>query len=270
MTTQTYFKDLDEKLLIGGLRPSSLVVVGGRPGMGKTAFLLSCAGNLTERGINFLYSSLEDKEERVLRKLISNLSEVEISKDVKEFTPIEFQRYVEAADKFKMSGSLLSTERNFDLFREEVLSLDESVKVVFIDFMQLFLYQPGYEETSKLITKLKNLCHEKDICIVVASQLSRNVEARQGHRPMLSDLRDSGVIEETADTVLFLLRREYYDPMDKPGVAEVVVSKNRHGDVGSINLMFRQEIMRFDNYKPFADPYTFSMAEREFSAFSVD
>jgi replicative DNA helicase len=76
------------------------------------------------------------------------------------------------------------------------------------------------------------------------------VEERQGHRPMMSDLRESGSIEQDSDIVLFLLRREYYDPMDKPGTAELIVAKNRHGAVGSVNLTFRKEIGQFANYTP--------------------
>lgn len=97
---------------------------------------------------------------------------------------------------------------------------------------------------------LKNLARELNIPILCLSQLSRKVEERQGHRPMMSDLRESGSIEQDSDIVFFLLRREYYDPMDKPGMAELIVAKNRHGGVGSINFTFRKEIAQFANYSP--------------------
>jgi replicative DNA helicase len=95
---------------------------------------------------------------------------------------------------------------------------------------------------------LKNLARELDIPVLCLSQLSRKVEERQGHRPMMSDLRESGSIEQDSDIVMFLLRREYYDPMDKPGMAELIIGKNRHGPVGSVNLTYRKEFAHFSNY----------------------
>ena len=113
---------------------------------------------------------------------------------------------------------------------------------------------------------LKNLARELNIPILCLSQLSRKVEERTGHRPMMSDLRESGSIEQDSDQVLFLLRREYYDPYDKPGLAELIVAKNRHGGVGVVNLSFRKEIAQFANYS------TISVGEEDneeaFAAFS--
>jgi replicative DNA helicase len=95
---------------------------------------------------------------------------------------------------------------------------------------------------------LKNLARELNIPILCLSQLSRRVEERPGHRPMMSDLRESGSIEQDSDLVMFLLRREYYDPADKPGQAELIISKNRHGSIGSVNLTFRKELAQFADY----------------------
>ena len=97
---------------------------------------------------------------------------------------------------------------------------------------------------------LKNLARELNIPILCLSQLSRKVEERQGHRPMMSDLRESGSLEQDTDLVMFLLRREYYDPYDKPGQAELIVAKNRHGSIGSVQLTFRKELAQFTNYTP--------------------
>ncbi len=95
---------------------------------------------------------------------------------------------------------------------------------------------------------IKTLARELNIPILCLSQLSRKVEERQGHRPMMSDLRESGSIEQDADIVMFLLRREYYDPYDKPGLAELIVAKNRHGAVGTVNMTYRKEVAQFANY----------------------
>ncbi len=97
---------------------------------------------------------------------------------------------------------------------------------------------------------LKTWARELDIPIITISQLSRKVEERAGHRPMMSDLRESGSIEQDSDILMFLLRREYYDPNDKPGMAELIIAKNRHGGIGNINLNFVKELAQFRNYTP--------------------
>jgi len=86
--------------------------------------------------------------------------------------------------------------------------------------------------------------------VICLSQLSRKVEERPGHRPMMSDLRESGSIEQDADVVIFMLRRDYYDPLDKPGMAELIIAKNRHGSIGNINLTFRKQFVKFLNFAP--------------------
>ncbi len=108
----------------------------------------------------------------------------------------------------------------------------------------------GQNEISEISRLLKNLARELDIPVICLSQLSRKVEERTGHRPMMSDLRESGSIEQDADIITFLLRRDYYDPNDRPGQAELIVAKNRHGTIGSINLTYRKEIAQFANYTP--------------------
>jgi replicative DNA helicase len=129
------------------------------------------------------------------------------------------------------------------------------IGMLVIDYLQLITGSGSFRtqesrqnEISEISRLLKNLARELNVPILCLSQLSRKVEERQGHRPMMSDLRESGSIEQDSDIVMFLLRREYYDPHDKPGMAELIVAKNRHGGVGSVNLTFRKEIAKFENY----------------------
>ncbi|NGX40876.1 MAG: Replicative DNA helicase [Candidatus Anoxychlamydiales bacterium] len=107
-----------------------------------------------------------------------------------------------------------------------------------------------YRDITEISRILKTLAKELNITILCGSQLSRKVEERMGHRPLMTDLPESGSLEADADILMFLLRREYYDPYDKPGHAELLVSKNRHGSIGSVNLTFRKEIVKFENYAP--------------------
>jgi replicative DNA helicase len=119
-----------------------------------------------------------------------------------------------------------------------------------------FLFGSGFSrnaenrqtEVSEISRMLKVLARELDVPILCLSQLSRKVEERPGHRPMMSDLRESGSLEQDADIILFLLRRDYYDPYDRPGQAELIVAKNRHGETGSITMTYRKEIAQFANF----------------------
>ena len=115
---------------------------------------------------------------------------------------------------------------------------------------------------------LKTLARELNLPILCLSQLWCKVEERQGHRPMMSDLRESGAIEQDSDIVMFLLRREYYDPYDKPGMAELIVAKNRHGGLGSVNLTFRKELAQFANYWGMPSSGNLDDNQAAFSAFS--
>ena len=123
------------------------------------------------------------------------------------------------------------------------------IGLLIIDYLQLIsgsgsnrTTENRQNEISEISRMLKNLARELNIPIICLSQLSRKVEERQGHRPMMSDFRESGSIEQDSDIVMFLLRREYYDPNDKPGMAELIVAKNRHGGVGRVSLLFEKNM----------------------------
>jgi replicative DNA helicase len=125
-------------------------------------------------------------------------------------------------------------------------------------------------EISEISRTLKTLARELNIPILCAAQLSRKVEERQGHRPMMSDLRESGSLEQDSDVVMFLFRRDYYDKHDKPGLAEVIVAKNRHGAIGDVSLTYRKEIGQFANYTPINPGTNFQANKEAFAAFSPD
>lgn len=254
----THFQDLDK--MINGMGNSNLMILAARPAMGKTAFALNVAENVCfKSNIPVGVFSLEMSAEQLVHRIICSQSEVESSK-IKSgaINGIEFQRIVAAVNQMQSGVMLIDDQPGLKItdLRARARRMKESYGIGFlvIDYLQLITgsglraQENRQNEISEISRMLKNLARELCIPILCLSQLSRKVEERPGHRPMMSDLRESGSIEQDSDVVMFMLRREYYDPMDKPGMAEVIVSKNRHGGIGSVNLTYRKEIVQFANY----------------------
>lgn len=257
---QSHFKDLDK--MINGLGNSNLMILAARPAMGKTAFALNVAENVCFKGnMPVGIFSLEMSAEQLVHRLICSQSEVESTK-IKSgaLNGIEFQRIVAAVNLMQNQVMVVDDQPGLKItdLRARARRMKESYGIGFlvIDYLQLITgsgvraQENRQNEISEISRMLKNLARELNIPILCLSQLSRKVEERPGHRPMMSDLRESGSIEQDSDIVMFMLRREYYDPMDKPGMAEIIVAKNRHGGIGSVNLTYRKEIVQFANYTP--------------------
>lgn len=257
----THFVDLDK--MINGFNNSNLMILAARPAMGKTALALNFAENICfKNNLPVGIFSLEMSAEQLVHRMICSHAEVESDKiKTGALNGLEYQRIVASVNQ--MSGHTLVIDDQPGLkvtdLRARARRMKESYGIQFlvIDYLQLISGSGTYRtsenrqnEISEISRLLKNLARELNIPILCLSQLSRKVEERQGHRPMMSDLRESGSIEQDSDLVFFLLRREYYDPMDKPGMAELIVAKNRHGAVGSVNLTFRKEVAQFANYTP--------------------
>jgi replicative DNA helicase len=257
----THFIDLDR--VINGLNNSHLIILAARPAMGKTAFALNiaehvCFKNKQPVGI----FSLEMTAEQLLHRIVCSQAEVESDKiRTGALTGHEFQRIVGAVSEMQKHTMVIDDQPGLKItdLRARARRLKEAydIKLLVIDYLQLIsgsgssrTVENRQNEISEISRMLKNLARELDIPVICLSQLSRKVEDRAGHRPLMSDLRESGSIEQDSDIVMFLLRREYYDPNDKPGMAEVIVAKNRHGAVGNINLTFIKELAQFRNYTP--------------------
>lgn len=257
--TPTHFADLDK--LINGFSPSNLMILAARPAMGKTALALNIAENVCFRnGIPVGIFSLEMTAEQLLHRIICSQSEVESEKIKKgSISGLEFQRIVSSVNMMQKQTMVIDDQPGLKItdLRARARRMKEAygIGLLVIDYLQL-LSGSGFarssenrqNEISEISRMLKTLARELNVPILCLSQLSRKVEERTGHRPMMSDLRESGSIEQDSDLVMFLLRREYYDPYDKPGTAELIVAKNRHGAVGNVNLTFRKEIAQFANY----------------------
>ncbi len=261
---QTHFSDLDK--VLSGFSASNLMILAARPAMGKTALALNFAENICFKSSKPVgIFSLEMTAEQLLHRMICSQSEVESEKiKTGSLNGGEYQRIVSVVNSMQKYTMIIDDQPGLKItdLRARARRMKESHKIEFliIDYLQLVSgsgtsrsLENRQNEISEISRMLKNLARELNIPILCLSQLSRKVEERQGHRPMMSDLRESGSIEQDSDLVMFLLRREYYDPYDKPGHAELIIAKNRHGAVGSINLTYRKELAQFANYSSVED-----------------
>lgn len=266
----THLIDLDK--MINGLGNSNLIILAARPAMGKTALALNIAENVCFKSNSPVgIFSLEMSAEQILHRIICSQSEVESSKiQTGALNGADFQQVVATVNRLQEYTMVIDDQAGLRISdlksRARRMKEAHDIKVLIIDYLQLLTgsqsarnVESRQSEISEISRSLKNLARELNIPVICLSQLSRRVEERTGHRPMMSDLRESGSIEQDADVVTFLLRRDYYDPLDKPGMAELIVAKNRHGEVGSVNLTFRKEVAQFANYVPIND----SIMERE-------
>lgn len=257
----SHFVDLDK--MINGLNNSNLMILAARPAMGKTLLALNIAENICFKNhVPVGIFSLEMSAEQLVHRIICSQAEVSSEKiKTGSLDGLEYQRIVSAVSEIQRHVMVIDDQAGLKItdLRARARRMKESYGVGFIiiDYLQLLsgsgsgrTMENRQNEISEISRMLKNLARELNIPILCLSQLSRKVEDRQGHRPMMSDLRESGSIEQDADIVMFLFRREYYDPNDKPGMAELIVAKNRHGGVGNVQLTFRKEFAQFVNYTP--------------------
>jgi len=257
----THYIDIDK--MLNGFNPSNLIILAARPAMGKTALALNIAENVCFRSnIPVGIFSLEMSAEQLLHRIICSQSEVESEKiKTGSLNGVEYQRIVGSVNNMQKHTMVIDDQPGLKItdLRARARRMKEAfgIQFIIIDYLQL-LSGSGFtrsaenrqNEISEISRMLKNLARELNVPVLCLSQLSRKVEERAGHKPMLSDLRESGSIEQDSDVVMFLFRREYYDPYDKPGQAEVIVAKNRHGGVGSLQLTYRKEMAQFLNYSP--------------------
>lgn len=276
----THFVDLDK--MLNGFNKSNLMILAARPAMGKSAIAANLAENICLRNhVPVGIFSLEMSATQILHRMISSQSEVESDKiQTGSLSGAEYQRIVAAVNKMQKETMIIDDQPGLKItdIRARARRMKEAYNVGFIviDYLQLIsgsgnsrAQENRQQEISEISRMLKNLARELDIPVLCAAQLSRKVEERQGHRPMLSDLRESGSLEQDADIVMMLFRKDYYDKYDKPGLADIIVAKNRHGPVGDIQLTFRKEIGQFANYSPMhVSPNTQGGNEEAFEAFS--
>ncbi|MCX3067304.1 MAG: replicative DNA helicase [Cetobacterium sp.] len=252
------FKHFDE--MTSGFHPSDLVILAARPSMGKTAFALNLALNAAmkaEKGV--LVFSLEMSSSQLLQRLLAIEAGIGLQKIRNGFLGEDDWGKLGIA-----SGKLANAEINIaDVPNVNVLEIRSIARrlkaagkldMILIDYLQLIKGTSGksdnrQQEISDISRSLKGIARELDIPIIALSQLSRAPEQRADRRPMLSDLRESGAIEQDADMVVFLYRDDYYnDESEQKGITEVIIGKQRNGPVGTVNLKFFHEITKFGDY----------------------
>jgi replicative DNA helicase len=252
------FVDLDG--LTSGFQASELVVVAARPSMGKTAFCLNVAANAAAESQGVAIFSLEMSKESLVQRMLTATARVD-SHRVRQGTlrDSDFTQLARAAGLLQTYQIWIDDTPSITLLemrsKARRLKIDSDLRLVIVDYLQL-MRSPEYsenrvQEISDISRSLKALARELEIPVIALSQLSRASEQRGGERkPILSDLRDSGAIEQDADLVIFIHRPEYYDREDesKRGLAEIMLAKNRNGPTGDVQLKFTREYTRFDSF----------------------
>ncbi|MCL2421456.1 MAG: replicative DNA helicase [Defluviitaleaceae bacterium] len=254
---ETGFTDFDNKT--AGLQNSDLIILGARPSMGKTAFLLNVAHNAAvKRQIATAFFSLEMSNEQLVNRLLCAAAMVDLHKF--RTGDLDQRDWDEIAKSIgPLSNAPLYMDDTPGITVAELrakcrrLKLEKNLGLIVIDYLQLMSGSSSRSESrqleiSEISRSLKGLAKELDVPIITGAQLSRTVESRKDHRPMLSDLRESGAIEQDADVVAFLYRDEYYNPeTQRKNIAEVIISKQRNGPTGTVELMFLGQHSKFVN-----------------------
>ena len=257
----TGYVDLDR--YIGGLHPSEFIIIASRPGMGKTALATNIALNLAAGGeqIPILFFSLEMSKEQLVQRILCCEAKIN-SKKLREgiLSDKEIAKLLLAAGQLEKAPIFIDDTPSLTVFelraRARRLKAKEDIKLIIIDYLQLMKgtrrTENRQQEITEISASLKSLARELNVPVIAISQLSRATEQRENKKPHLSDLRESGSIEQDADLVLFLYREDYYnkDDPDIQGISEIIIAKQRNGPTGSVNLTFIKEFTRFENYTP--------------------
>jgi replicative DNA helicase len=258
------FGDLDE--MTSGFQPADLIIVAARPSMGKTAFTLNIAQHAAiEHSVPVAFFSLEMSKESLVQRMLTSEARIDAQRLRKGMLrDDDFPRLARAAGILSSAPVWIDDTPGLSILemrsKARRLKADAGVGMVIVDYLQLMQGPAGSEsrqqEVSQISRGLKALAKELNVPVVALSQLSRAPEQRTGDnkRPQLSDLRESGAIEQDADLIMFLYRQEFYDgPTDKDGnslegKAEVIVGKQRNGPIGLVNLFFHKQYTRFESY----------------------
>ena len=254
----TGFIDLDYKM--SGFQPSDLILIAARPSMGKTAFVLNIAQYMAfHNHVTTAIFSLEMSKEQLVNRMLSLESKVD-SQSIRtgNLEDEDWAKLIEGANIIGNSNLIIDDKPGISI--SELRSkcrkykMEHNLGVIFIDYLQLMTgsgrSESRQQEISEISRSLKALARELNVPVVALSQLSRAVEQRPDHRPMMSDLRESGAIEQDADVIMFIYRDDYYNKdSENKGIAEIIIAKQRNGPIGTVNLVWLPNYTKFVNMK---------------------
>lgn len=252
----TGFYDLDYKT--SGLQPSDLILIAARPSMGKTAFVLNLAQYIAVRNkVPTAIFSLEMSKDQLVNRILSMESKVDSqSMRTGNLQGADWEKLVESAGVISESPLMIDDTPGISIadLRSKCrkFKLEQGLGLVIIDYLQLMTggrhSESRQQEISEISRSLKALAREINAPVIALSQLSRACEQRPDHRPMLSDLRESGAIEQDADVVMFIYRDDYYNKdTDKKGISEIIIAKQRNGPIGTVELVWLPNYTKFAN-----------------------
>ncbi len=252
----TGFRDLDE--ITAGLQDSELVIVAARPSVGKTSFALGLARNVILSGRGVFFVSLEQSKIELAERLLCCQAKVD-SHRLRQgrLSTDEIDRLMEAGGELAKAKLYIDDSPAQGMLRIAAnarrLKRREKINLVVIDYLQLIEPEnrrdPRQEQVAQVSRRLKFLAKELNIPVVALAQVNRSSEDRQDHRPRLADLRESGSIEQDADTVLLLHRPDRYEPGQHEGIIEVIVGKQRNGPTGEVTLAYLKQYMRYEDFQ---------------------
>ena len=252
----TGFKDLDK--LTSGLQPSDLILIAARPSMGKTAFTLNIASHVGIREKKAVaFFSLEMSKEQLVQRMICSEAPIDSQRlRVGDLEDRDWTKLIAAADKLASSPIFIDDTPGITVMemrsKARRLKIEHDLQLIIIDYLQLMQGSSSkgadnrQQEISEISRSLKALARELNVPVIALSQLSRSVESRQVKKPMLSDLRESGSLEQDADIVAFLYREDYYAPdTENKNITDVIIAKHRNGPVDTAQLFFHKHFTKF-------------------------
>ena len=252
----TGFLDLDFKT--SGMQPADLVLIAARPSMGKTAFVLNIAQHVAFRlNETVAIFSLEMSKEQLVNRMFSLESNVD-AQNLRNGTlsDMEWEKLIESAGVIGKSNLIIDDTAGISISelrsKSRKFKLEHNLKMIIIDYLQLMSgsgrSESRQQEISEISRSLKSLARELNVPVLALSQLSRAVEQRPDKRPMMSDLRESGAIEQDADVIMFIYRDDYYNKdSEKKGISEIIIGKQRNGPIGTVELVWLPEYTKFAN-----------------------
>ncbi len=248
-------------LMTSGLQPSDLIILAARPSMGKSSLVLNIAEHVALKGQkSVIFFSLEMSKEQLVQRMLCSQAGIDAAKlRIGQLSDPEWTQLLEAADRLSQAKIMLDDTPGMTALEMRSKARrwknENGLDLIIVDYLQLMqgsskrASDNRQQEMSDISRSLKGLARELNVPLIALSQLSRSVESRTSKRPMLSDLRESGALEQDADIVCFIYRDDYYnrENSDQPNIAELILAKHRNGPVGTVKLFFKKETTRFYN-----------------------